>query len=141
MFYSYDVQCSRLQINKHASNCHFCYALYTIIDPEFWKLLRLRRRSPSGLYDIYDGRKYRSLSKPGGPLCKETNPANLSFIINTDGVSLFKSSHVDIWPIYLVINELPAIVRYNYCILHSLSACATLCSNYCLRWSRGLVRT
>ena len=32
---------------------------------------------------------------------------------NTDGVSLFKSSHVDIlWPVYLVINKLPALVRY-----------------------------
>ena len=32
---------------------------------------------------------------------------NISFIMNTDGAILFKSSNVSIWPLFLIINELP----------------------------------
>ena len=38
-------------------------------------------------------------------------PGNISFILNTDGVSTFKSSTITLWPIWLVINELPPEVR------------------------------
>ena len=33
-------------------------------------------------------------------------PNNISFVLNTDGVPIFKSSKTSIWPIYLMINEL-----------------------------------
>ena len=36
---------------------------------------------------------------------------NISFCLNTDGVSLFKSSKVELWPIWLEINELPPKMR------------------------------
>lgn len=32
---------------------------------------------------------------------------NLSFAFNTDGVPLFKSSKVSMWPVYILVNELP----------------------------------
>ena len=38
---------------------------------------------------------------------KGSSPDNISFLINTDGVPVFKSSKVSIWPLYLIINELP----------------------------------
>ncbi|XP_011314653.1 uncharacterized protein [Fopius arisanus] len=54
--------------------------------------------------DIYDGKVYRELCQPGSILC---NPNNISFMWNTDGVSLFKSSKFSVWPFFLSINELP----------------------------------
>ena len=77
-------------------------------------MLRTREKRTSDtstLRDIYDGTEYCQLSKRGGFLCPTTNPANISFVLNTDGVSLFKSSETSIWPIFLVINELPASIR------------------------------
>lgn len=36
---------------------------------------------------------------------------NISFTLNTDGVLIFKSSKFSIWPVYLMINELPFKTR------------------------------
>lgn len=81
-------------------------------DIEFWKGLQSRESSSSGIIkDIYDGIEYRQHSKPGGFLCKHQNPANISFLLNTDGVALFKSSSTNIWPVFLAINELPPFMR------------------------------
>ena len=38
---------------------------------------------------------------------------HLAFSLNTDGVPLFKSSSVSIWPVYLVVNNLPPDIRVN----------------------------
>ena len=35
------------------------------------------------------------------------NNKNISFGINTNGVAIFKSSKVCMWPVYLLVNELP----------------------------------
>jgi len=35
------------------------------------------------------------------------NTANISFTWYTDGVPVFKSSKISMWPLYLTINELP----------------------------------
>ena len=56
--------------------------------------------------DIYDGSVYKSL-----PTNFSENRNNITFTWNTDGVPLFKSSHVSIWPFYLMINELPYKLR------------------------------
>ena len=52
---------------------------------------------------MYDGRIYKKLVQKG--ILQSEN--NFSFIFNTDGVPIFKLSKVSIWPIYLIINELP----------------------------------
>ena len=39
---------------------------------------------------------------------------NLSLLFNTDGVPVFKSSGFSVWPLHLVINELPFGTRYMY---------------------------
>lgn len=38
---------------------------------------------------------------------------NLSLLFNTDGVPLYSSSSVSIWPVFLVINELPPAMRFS----------------------------
>ena len=62
-----------------------------------------KKRHPDNIEDIYDGALYKKLSGNGGFL---SFPDNVSFLMNTDGVPVFKSSKVSIWPLYLVINEL-----------------------------------
>ncbi|XP_044585098.1 uncharacterized protein LOC123265424 isoform X1 [Cotesia glomerata] len=36
-----------------------------------------------------------------------SNPNNISFSWYTDGIPVYKSSHISLWPFYLTINELP----------------------------------
>lgn len=40
-----------------------------------------------------------------------SNENNSSFSLNTDGAPLFKSSSVSIWPVYMLVNELPISQR------------------------------
>lgn len=47
--------------------------------------------------DIYDGQIYQELCQPLGLL---SNPNNISFLWNTDGLSLYKSSKFQIWPFF-----------------------------------------
>ena len=78
---------------------------------EFPAILNHRFNSnPSGIEDIYDGALYQELFREGEFLF---NPNNISFQMNTDGVAIFKSSNVSVWPIYLTINELPPKVRFS----------------------------
>ena len=90
-----------------------CFLDY--LDPDFWNLLRQRSTTTTShdISDIYDGTEYSKYTKAGGFLCPETSPANLSFCLNTDRVALFKSSHANIWPLFLVINELPSPEKYT----------------------------
>ena len=80
--------------------------MYT--DADTWSYLKERSQiSPySGtIRDVYDGEAYRELS------AFLSQPANVSLLLNTDGVSLFHSCTVSLWPIWLVINELPSRKR------------------------------
>lgn len=64
--------------------------------------------------DVYDAEGYQ---------CHReflSHPANISMLLNTDGVAVFNSSSVSMWPIWLQINELPVSQRYLY---HAISAC------------------
>lgn len=62
-----------------------------------------RKSSDDTITDVYDGVLYKELCDKGILNCKD----NISFIMNTDGVPVFKSSKVSIWPVYMIINELP----------------------------------
>ena len=67
------------------------------------------RAKASGLYtDIKDGYVYQQMISSGFL----SNPHNISFQLNTDGVPVFKSSGCSFWPIHLLINELPPSTRY-----------------------------
>ena len=98
----------------------FTEYIHCNLDPVFHELLRLLNSNPSDRSDIYHGEEYKKFSRRGGFLCKETNPYNFSFI-NTDGVSLFKSSNSSVWPIFLIINEIPASAQVpltKLCLLY-----------------------
>ncbi len=57
------------------------------------------------LRDICDGNYYNSLLDSEDGQLFEKKEA-LTFIINTDGASICKSSSLTIWPVYLVCNEI-----------------------------------
>ena len=59
--------------------------------------------------DIYDGKFYKNLIDAG---YFQNDGINLTCQLNSDGVSLFKSSTYSVWPVYLRINELPPLLRY-----------------------------
>lgn len=68
------------------------------------------KKNNNNIEDIYDGELYKKLSEPGGVLSSDY-PLNVSFTINTDGIPIFKSSKMSIWPVFLMINELPFDIR------------------------------
>ena len=85
---------------------------YFHIDNTFVRLLQCRLKrsycsSDSAMRDIYDGSIYKGDSE------FFSNPNNLSFIMNFDGAPEFKSSTMQIWPIQMLINELPPLARYD----------------------------
>ena len=52
---------------------------------------------------------YKKHKESGKFLTKEDN---LTLLFNTDGIPLYKSSKVNIWPVFLAINELPPEKRF-----------------------------
>lgn len=71
---------------------------------------RFSRTTSSNIQDIYDGELYKSFCSDGGFLCEKNN---ISLMWYTDGVPLFKSSKISIWPLFLAINELPFKERFK----------------------------
>lgn len=64
------------------------------------------------LTDIKDGTLYKSiLSSEDGESVKKNKAFTLT--INTDGISICKKSKLTIWPVYLIINELPIQKRFS----------------------------
>ena len=80
----------------------------------FYESLQYRfkrnKRSTDNIEDIYNGLIYEKHLKNYGFLA---NPDNISFLWNADGVPLFKSSKISIWPIFLVINELEPSLKFK----------------------------
>ena len=67
--------------------------------------------------DVYDGALYRQHMDADGYFhgttpSQKQKEIHLSLQINTDGVSIFRSSRFSIWPVYAVINELEPSLRY-----------------------------
>lgn len=73
-------------------------------------VMQERRHEKKHLKDIYDGKCYRTLvsSLPDGVKQKY---ATVTF--NTDGIPAFECSQNSIWPIQLMINELPVQERFR----------------------------
>ena len=83
-------------------------------EKETWDLLQERFNSinhdPHIILDVYDGEGYAKH--------KEflSRPANISLLLNTDGVAVFRSSKATLWPIWIVVNELPKRKRYKFVV-------------------------
>ena len=77
------------------------------VDPQIWSKIKERVNQTENriLSDIWDGQEYRKHSH------FLSKPENLSLTCNTDGVSIYKSSTISIWPVWFVINELPPVLR------------------------------
>ncbi|MCH7560035.1 MAG: hypothetical protein IIC67_01465 [Thaumarchaeota archaeon] len=67
-----------------------------------------RRRHTGTLSDIYDGTRWKDYTKNDGPLSERFSTA---WMLNTDGVSVFKSGRWSIWPVYLMNLSLPPDMR------------------------------
>ncbi len=65
------------------------------------------RRDGLEISDVYDGQGYKKHSD------FLSEPTNLLFLVNTDGVAMFNSSKISMWSIWLAINELPLSKRYE----------------------------
>ncbi|XP_022109468.1 uncharacterized protein LOC110989402 isoform X2 [Acanthaster planci] len=72
-----------------------------------------QKLSPNNIEDIFDGRVYKSV-----PKLRSVN--NISMMWNTNGVPVFKSSKVSMWPIQCIINELPPTLRKENLLLCGL---------------------
>ncbi|KAK3919956.1 Recombination protein RecR, partial [Frankliniella fusca] len=58
--------------------------------------------------DVYDSELYKQQVASG----VLANPHNISMTWNVDGLEIYESNTYQIWPLYLVINELPPNKRY-----------------------------
>ena len=76
-------------------------------------LHRLKRKklNESYLEVIYDGSLYKQHTTLGGILNIWNN---LSLTWNVDGTPIFKSSKFSLWPLYLIVNELPYHLRKHF---------------------------
>ena len=62
--------------------------------------------NPGKIADICDGLLYRRFKSKRG-----SNENSISVVLNTDGVVVFKSTNYSIWPVFLMVNELPFVER------------------------------
>lgn len=90
--------------------------LFFPLEPEFVHGIKYRfqrvKRADDNIEDVYDGNLYQSKCGRGGFLAE---PYNLSVKLNTDGVAVFHSSQFGVWPLFLLINELPPSLRCAHC--------------------------
>ncbi len=73
--------------------------------------MKNKAHQPGKITDISDGLLYKTLVSEGRLLANEKS---ISVILNTDGVVVFKSTNYSIWPVLLMINELPFSERYLF---------------------------
>ena len=66
--------------------------------------------------DVQDGNVYKEYFQSDGFFkgTTENQKRSETSKINTDGVALFRSSKYSLWPVYVVINELPPNIRYVF---------------------------
>ena len=69
-----------------------------------------------GLSDIHHGNVYHALSLQNNQPNEDHN-IWISFTLNTDGALVYQSTGCSMWPVLLMINELPFNARYIIIIL------------------------
>ena len=84
-----------------------------------------QKKDDNNIEDIIDGHVYKAHFHSDGflhgtPEENKQQEIHVSLQINTDGVRLFKSSRMEIWPVYYTINELHPKLRYVCHILLEL---------------------
>ena len=71
------------------------------------------KKGAANAEDVYDGNVYQSVFNEAGQFYNSitSNEKHIFFQLNTDSVSLLKSTKFDMWLLYLTINELPPSLR------------------------------
>lgn len=88
-------------------------------------LLNQKCHFSNDISDVVDGFIYKNFTKSELENCIDKDKEIiLSFIINTDGISISDKSNITIWPIYLAINEIPKSTRF--CINNMIIAGITI---------------
>ncbi|XP_074113611.1 uncharacterized protein LOC141536780 [Cotesia typhae] len=83
-----------------------------------YKYVVNERKHTKHIYsDIYDGSEYRKFL---GMLPATHRHSYATLTFNADGAPVFKSSNTSIWPIQIMINELPIHVRTHHPLLGAL---------------------
>ncbi|CAF1158139.1 unnamed protein product, partial [Brachionus calyciflorus] len=67
----------------------------------------LNRPHDEYLEDVFDGEIYQKIKS-------NEKEKFFTFLLNTDGVQVCSKSDLSIWPIILVLNELPLNIRFNF---------------------------
>lgn len=81
-----------------------------LVRKDIWNSIQEQSNNVTqNITDIVDGIEYKKL-KEDEQFLSCTNNISLAFF--TDGVALFKSSGISLWPVYLLINELPRRQRF-----------------------------
>ncbi len=80
-------------------------------DTYFCNLMEETSVPSENIKDIYNGQMYQDLRSKLQTSDGEKNYATCIF--NTDGASPFKSSKSSLWPIHLMINEIPPAARFK----------------------------
>ena len=75
-----------------------------------------QKQNNEALEDLYDGKMYKSYCK--NKFLK--NKWNFSYTFNTDGCQASDNSKVSIWPIFMMLHEIPNSLRKKYMILAGL---------------------
>ncbi|XP_039304623.1 uncharacterized protein LOC120357652 [Solenopsis invicta] len=101
---------------------NFTYQLQILLNnPDISKHLdhrfSRRKENDNAFEDIYDGYVYKKYSAPGNQLDFRWN---LSYTFNTDGCQAAKSSKTSIWPVYVMLHELPSEIRSKHMFLIGL---------------------
>ena len=78
--------------------------MVVLLDSSVWKAIK-DCTSNTVMKDVRDGRKYKE------DFSSFVFQGNVTLMANTDGLQLFKSSTVAMWPIWVTINELPVRMR------------------------------
>lgn len=127
-----------LSVTTECANCHTIVDVskpssgnyYAIVDPSdaiadylnafedyYTYIMHERRHEKGRIKDVYDGSRYRDFVK-NLPETAKHQYVTASF--NTDGAPVFESSTYSIWPIYLMVNELPVEQRLKNLIVCGL---------------------
>ncbi|XP_051155482.1 uncharacterized protein LOC127291262 [Leptopilina boulardi] len=130
IFKSKDLQkhCSLCNINVNVKDPEY-KNFFVTLDPtsrikelleansEYYNDVMNVQQTDEFMRDIYDGKNYRRFKKSLDPADKNRF---VSVTFNTDGAPLFESSAYSIWPIYIMLNELPFSVRTSELIVVGL---------------------
>lgn len=84
---------------------------------EYYNMIMTMPRNGGFLQDIYDGSQYKKLKNS---LPENERNSFATMIFNTDGAAAFKSSTFSVWPILLVLNEIPIEDRQKNQIVYGL---------------------